>query len=100
MESFNDISGTEKSEYEKLFGDEFFIIDSNNINSLENKLYGYALNGDEVIYDASKVKKELAGEGAYVYIDVRDNDISIFQVMDYIYLGKMIILLYPIHSLN
>ena len=79
MESFNDISGTEKSEYEKLFGDEFFIIDSNNINSLENKLYGYALNGDEVIYDASKVKKELAGEGAYVYIDVRDNDISIFQ---------------------
>lgn len=79
MESFNGICGTEKSEYEKLFGDEFFIIDSNNIYSLENKLYGYALSNDEVIYDASNIKKELSGEGAYVYIDVRDNDISIFQ---------------------
>ena len=94
----------EKTEFEELYGDEFFIIDSNNIDSIENRLYGYALSNEKVIEDVKDIENGVTGEGTYVYIEVKGNKISIFkilmEVMDYIYLGKMIILQYPILFLN
>ena len=73
------VNDMKNKEFNELYGDEFFIVHSNNLNHVKNRLYGYALSHDEVIYDAKNIKKELTGEGAYVYIKVNDNDISIFQ---------------------
>ena len=68
-----------KSEFKELFDDEFFVIDSNNLDSVNNKLYGYALSNEEVFDNESKINGNLSGEGAYVYVDVGSKDISIFQ---------------------
>jgi hypothetical protein len=73
------VNGMKNNEFNELYDDEFFIIHSNNINHVKNRLYGYALSHDEVIQDAKNIKNELTGEGAYVHIKVNDNDISIFQ---------------------
>ena len=72
----------EKTEFEELYGDEFFIIDSNNIDSIENRLYGYALSNEKVIEDVSDIEDGVTGEGTYVYIEVKGNKISIFQDFD------------------
>lgn len=72
----------EKTEFEELYGDEFFIIDSNNIDSIENRLYGYALSNEKVIEDVKDIENGVTGEGTYVYIEVKGNKISIFQDFD------------------
>ena len=79
MEETTGNNNIEKTEFEELFGDEFFVIDSNNIDSIKSRLYGYALSNEEVIEDVSDIKDGVTGEGAYVYIDVNEDNVSIYQ---------------------
>ncbi len=69
----------EKSEFEELYENEFFVIHSMNLDSINKRLYGYTLNNDEVIQDVNLIKERLTGEGTYVYVDVNNDKISIFQ---------------------
>ncbi len=82
MAETSDNNKMEKTEFEELFGDEFFVIDSNNIDSIESRLYGYALSNEKVIEDVSDIKNGVNGEGIYVYIEVKGDKISIFQDND------------------
>lgn len=68
------------SEYEKFFKDEFFVIDSNNLNNIEDKLYGFMLNGGKVIQnDNLSEMEEITTDGTYVYIKNDLNHLTIFQ---------------------
>lgn len=68
------------SEFEKLYGNQFFVIDSNNINLINNQLYGFILIENEVIQDVNLVNSEkITGEGTYIYFDVSEDSISIYQ---------------------
>ena len=59
--------------------DNFFIIDSNNLNDIKTKLYGYYLSEDK---NPPKDKLNLNGLGAYLYVLVNEKEITIYQ--DYI----------------
>ena len=37
------------TEFERIFGNEFFIIDSNNLKSVKQDFYGYAIQDNELI---------------------------------------------------
>lgn len=64
-------------EFYKYFNDEFFIIDSNNLDLIENKLYGFYFDGKKII----KLDDiyNLTGEGTYIYIKNVSEKIQIFQ---------------------
>ena len=61
---------------------EFFVIDSDNLNNTTSKLYGYSIQKTG-IYDAESFTKEqvdgLDGHGCYIYVDVTDDAINIHQ---------------------
>ena len=60
--------------------DEFFIIDSNNINSIKTKFYGYGIVNDKIITKSKfNSPDELNGNGAYIFIDSNNDTISLFQ---------------------
>ena len=61
--------------------DNFFIIDSDNLNSVNTKLYGYVINNDKIIFENSE-NNELSNNGAYIYVHTEDDKIRITQ--DYI----------------
>ena len=61
--------------------DEFFVIDSNNINSVNQSFCGYAIVDNQVVFDISDLDK-LTGVGAYIFIQVDDTEIKIVQ--DYV----------------
>lgn len=67
------------------YKDEFFVIDSDNIESVSSRLYGYSIQKSG-IYDSDNIKEEymdgLDGHGCYVYVGVTDDIITIQQ--DYI----------------
>ena len=65
------------SEFNDLFKQEFFIIDSNNLDSVEEKLYGFILNDEDIVYNAPV--DNLTGEGTYVYVENSDSHISVYQ---------------------
>ena len=60
----------------------YFIIDSNNINSISSTIYGYAIT-DYGIYDNSNILlskcDNIKGRGTYIYIKKKDNYILIKQ---------------------
>ncbi|WP_407424381.1 hypothetical protein [Methanobrevibacter sp.] len=59
--------------------DEFFVIDSNNLNQTTTGLYGYVVNKDGLVSTAIEKNEELTPDGAYVFIEVSDDKISIYQ---------------------
>lgn len=74
----------------------FFIIDSNNLNNIKSKLYGFSVQR-EGIYDRNNLKNfkldSMNGQGCYVYINVENNLITITQDFNgcygiYLYKGK------------
>lgn len=67
------------SEFEELYGDEFFIIHSNNLDFINERLYGYILNDDGVIRNVSMVNSNMSREGAYVLVSVNTEEITISQ---------------------
>lgn len=47
----------------------FFVIDSNNLENVETKFYGYCVTEQGIIESAEDLDKiELKPEGAYIYI--------------------------------
>ena len=68
------------NEFEEYFGEEFFIIDSYNLNEVNEKLYGFSITNGMLVENGNYADmQEFTGEGAYLYIKVSDNKISIFQ---------------------
>lgn len=60
--------------------DEFFILDSENLEKVESKLYGYVITDFGVVFDYKNVSSaELSGNGAYVLVDVDSDNICISQ---------------------
>ena len=61
---------------------EFFIIDSNNLDTVKEKLYGYVIQDNGIIEEANIEyldKNNMSGCGAYVYISRQQDDIIIKQ---------------------
>ena len=60
----------------------FFLIDSENLSSIQTRFYGYSIQADG-IYEEGNLTPEaitgLDGRGCYVYVDVRDGQITIKQ---------------------
>lgn len=68
------------TEFERLYGGEFFIIDSFNTNLIEDKFFGYAFQNGEIIQRNNISDEiELDGNGTYIWIKVDDEKISIYQ---------------------
>lgn len=67
------------SEFGELLKKEFFIIDSNNLDSVEDELYGYVFSNDEVIFDCDGAEVAGGGEGTYVIVKNSESSISVFQ---------------------
>ena len=60
--------------------DKFFIIDSTNLENIEEKLYGYALSDYEIIDNQSiKGDTSLGPDGAYIFVKVNEDEIKITQ---------------------
>lgn len=57
----------------------FFIIDSNNLDSISTKLFGYGINNERVILDSDKDFSDLTDSGAYIFIDAGEDEIKISQ---------------------
>lgn len=69
-----------KSEFERLFGDEFFIIDSNNLDRVNEKLYGFVVGKHKIFFNHNNLNDEnLTGDGTYLYLKVTENEITIYQ---------------------
>ncbi len=62
--------------------DNFFIIDSNNLDSIKTKLYGFSILEDSNNISNIDDKLNLNGSGCYVYLYVNNDKITIHQ--DYI----------------
>lgn len=67
------------NEYDRLFEGEFFIIDSLNLNQIESKLYGFSIKDGKIIENDNFDNEILDGTGAYVQIQVNENEIGISQ---------------------
>ena len=66
--------------YKNITDDEFFIIDSNNINSIKTEFYGYGIAKDKIIRKSNfNSFDELNGTGAYIFIESNNEAISLFQ---------------------
>lgn len=65
------------SEFHDLFKEEFFIIDSDNLDSVEDKLYGFILNDGEVL--RGTVIENFIGEGTYVSVQSSGSKITLHQ---------------------
>lgn len=65
--------------------EEFFLIDSNNLSQVHSQLYGYSIQRSG-IYEADNLTPEaiagLDGHGCYVYVEVKDGQITIKQDMN------------------
>ena len=65
--------------YEKPCDDELFIIDSNNLNQITTSFYGYVINEDGFVNTDVNEKEQLTHDGAYIFVDVSDEKIAIYQ---------------------
>lgn len=69
---------------------EFFIIDSNNLEKVKDKLYGYSVNNGQVIINGNVNKEKVLSEGAFVSISNTNENLIIKQD----YLGSYGIYIY------
>lgn len=68
------------SEFDELYDDEFFIIDSEKLDYVTSKLYGYLIDGSNFYTDENRdVNAKLTGLGAYIDVDRRFNEIILKQ---------------------
>ena len=68
------------SEFEKLFGEEFFIIDSNNLMDIKTKFYGFSIIDNNIVFENSFIdENKLTGNGAYLFVKDDDGHIRILQ---------------------
>ena len=68
------------SEFEDLFEDKFFVIDSNDLENVETELFGYLIDREN-FYTSENVPDivNLTGLGAYIYIDRTFDEITVNQ---------------------
>ncbi len=60
--------------------EEFFIIDCDNLNSIETRFYGYTIQNNTIIEQTTfDINGELNGTGAYILINVENEKLSIHQ---------------------
>lgn len=60
--------------------EEFFIIDSANLDSIETAFYGYTIQNNTIIdHSTFDINGELNGTGAYVLINAENGELSIHQ---------------------
>ena len=58
----------------------FFVIDSNNLQAIETKLYGYVISSHGIIRETEEITAEkLEGRGAYIYIEREKDKAQIHQ---------------------
>ena len=62
-------------EFKEYFNEEFFIIDSNNLDSIKTKLYGFSFDGKNIIMQNNI--DNLTSDGTYAYIKNENNQIRI-----------------------
>lgn len=71
------------NEFEQYFGDEFFVIDSYNLNNINQSFYGFTIENNKLIQKCDiKKDMDLNGFGAYIFVKVDSDTISISQ--DYV----------------
>lgn len=61
---------------------EFFLIDSDNLDTIKTRLYGYSIQATGIYKDDNLTEdavKNFDGRGCYVYVEVRDGKITITQ---------------------
>ncbi|WP_295723070.1 hypothetical protein [uncultured Methanobrevibacter sp.] len=74
--------------------DQFFIIDSYNLDSIEERLYGFSVNNNRIIENKDIIKNiSLDATGAYIFVEVDEENIKISQDFNgsygiYIYKNK------------
>ena len=74
------MGGFDISEFDELFGDKFFIIDSNNLEIVKSKLYGFAIHDNKIIQNESYDDDTIFdGNGTYIQVIKSGEDISIYQ---------------------
>lgn len=67
-------------EFKELLEYQFFIIDSFNLESIEERLYGYSFNNNNIIFNKDiKNKPSLDPTGTYVFVEVDEDNIKISQ---------------------
>lgn len=67
-------------EFERKFGEEFFIIDSENLDNVSEKFYGYMVHDNEIIQNDNVYEDiELSGIGSYLWIKNSEDKIKIIQ---------------------
>lgn len=68
-------------EFKRLYPNEIFLFDSNNLENVDTKLYGFAFNNcDEIVTQNTLHENDkITPNGAYVYIDVKNDEIIIKQ---------------------
>lgn len=68
------------SEFDDLFGEEFFVFDSNNLGDVTEKFYGYMVTEEGIVKnDNLDSNVKLTGIGAYLWVKVYDDKIRIIQ---------------------
>lgn len=78
MQNLNE--AVKMSEFEELYGDEFFIIDSNDLNSVKTRLYGFLIDeGNFYTNETMNMNAKLSGLGAYIHIQNDFDEITINQ---------------------
>ena len=74
----------------EIMEDYFFVIDSDNLGYVNTRLYGYGLDNDGLILESKKNYDRLSGIGAYVFVNVENDFVSLHQD----YLGSFGIYVY------
>lgn len=63
-----------------MFGNNFFIIDSNNLKLVNSKLHGFAIHNNKIIQNESYDDHTIFdGNGTYIQVIKSGDDISIYQ---------------------
>ncbi len=67
-------------DFETFSDEEFFIIDKDNLEAIEEKLYGFAIQDNKVVFNSSYDSTvSLSPNGTYVYVKVLNDEIIISQ---------------------
>lgn len=64
----------------KNFEENFFVIDSERLNEVTSKWYGFSVVNNKLVQCETELEESMpAGEGAYIYIKRKDHHVWIFQ---------------------
>ncbi|WP_295722496.1 ABC transporter ATP-binding protein [uncultured Methanobrevibacter sp.] len=68
------------SEFDEFYNDEFFIIDSNNLDSINSKLYGFCIHNSKIIQNQEITHDfNFLDYGIFINVKVTEDEIKIYQ---------------------